>query len=133
MVSSTHEDLVCRIKDCINTEYAAFRPRILIDRVGPLGEQKPRSLEGYIPDIYCTFSRSDLVIVGDAKTPRDLESVHSMRQYEWFFRHLALHKEGLLVVATLWPSTNLAKHLLKKIRDSAGAGHVDIRVLNDLT
>ena len=115
-VSQKHEELVSQLVAWIVTNYATQRPCILTDRVGVLGESRPTSIDGFIPDVYCTLSANNFIIIGDAKTPNDLKSIHTRRQLRAFMRHLSIIGGGQLIVSTQWICTNSVKTILRRLQ-----------------
>lgn len=129
-VSYDHELLVGQIVNWINANHSIENARIFVDKIDVLGAAKPKAIYGYIPDVFCMLRSSGFPIIGDAKTPNDLEAIHTRLQLEAFMKHLSLLGGGKLVVATTWASANSAKAILRRVRDKFGSPNIEILVLD---
>ena len=104
--------------------------QIYCDGVGVLGSAKPKKIGGYIPDLFCTIPSTGHVIIGDAKTPKDLETRHSRDQFEAFAAYLAGRVAGgELVVATRFEWAACARGILSNLAPVRALGVPRVRVL----
>ena len=76
MPSLAHETLVGLIMNWIEKEYNEIDGRIIVDD-NTLGGTKTVRIEGFIPDLFCYFPTINHTILADAKTPNDLETLHT--------------------------------------------------------
>jgi len=74
----------------------------------------PKFSGGYRPDVYYEFE--DLMIVGEAKTSKDIESSHSLQQYESFLRSCSLFKgRAIFLLAVPFAECVVANNIVKQI------------------
>jgi len=130
MVSSAHEELVQMILKWIDQKCPSPDAQVHFDTVGILGNSKPRKIGGYIPDVFCSIPSTGHTIVGDAKTPKDLETRHSRTQLESFANYLAENcSSGELVVATRFEWAPCARRILRGLTPVRTRGIPQVRVL----
>jgi len=76
----------------------------------------PKFSEGYRPDVYYEFE--GLMIVGEAKTSKDVENAHSLLQYESFLRSCSLFQgEAIFLLAVPFTEYATAYNIIKRIKD----------------
>jgi len=92
----------------------------------------PPSIDGCIPDVYCRCPTAGVVVLGEAKTSKDIETQHSRRQFAVYLRHLATFERATLVAAVPWFCVNQTRGLLKRIQQVTDTTHVSIVVLDQL-
>lgn len=130
MVSRTHEDLVAMILKWIDERGFGADAQLFCDKVGILGETKPKSIGGYVPDVYCYVPSANHIIIGDGKTPGDLETRHTKAQLDTFATFLASSKgAGELVVATRFEWAACARSILKSLESVRERGVPEVYVL----
>jgi len=86
--------------------------RILVDSAEGLLAGRPPMLGGYVPDVYAKRFVPRTVVVGEAKTARDLENRHTRAQLVAFLKHCAEFPDSVLVLAVPWHMTRFAKALV---------------------
>ena len=52
----------------------------------------PRVIDNFEPDLYAKEHKMDLLVIGEAKTPQDISSHHSILQYKAYLQTCLLHK-----------------------------------------
>ena len=116
-VSRRHEELVHAIVDWLQTEHP-HGGTLSISAESIFCEHLPNPplINGFIPDVYAVGMLETRTIIGEAKTPRDLETQRSMAQFEAFLTHLSDCQNAQLVIATPWISVNSAKAIIRSIR-----------------
>lgn len=130
MVTEAHETLVKMILSWLDQQGLGGEAQVFTDTVGTLGSAKPRKINGYIPDVYCEIPRLGHTIIGDAKTPNDLETRHTKAQLEAYADYLATHRtSGELVVATRFEWASSARSILKNLAPVRQRGVPAVRVL----
>lgn len=76
-----------------------------------------RMPEGYVPDVY--YNYKNIIIIGEAKSEKDLETSHSIEQYKSYIKYLNLHasngKKCILIIATPWQASISAYKILKTL------------------
>lgn len=93
----------------------------------------PPLVSGFIPDIYAQGIGMARTIVGEAKTPRDLETPRSRAQFDAFLTHLSECQNAQFVVATPWVSVNSAKAIVRSIKKRRQIDSVDVVFLEPLS
>jgi hypothetical protein len=75
----------------------------------------PQFLGGYRPDVYYEFG--DLLLIGEAKTSKDVEKRHSREQYETYIKACAAFQGyAMLFLAVPWMEQATAHNILGKIK-----------------
>ena len=114
--SRSHEELVRAIMDWLQVQHpAAETISISADCIFCEHLPNPPLLNGFIPDVYAVGIAEPRTIIGEAKTPRDLETPRSRAQLEAFLTHLCQCQNAQFIIATPWPSVNSAKAIVRSI------------------
>lgn len=130
MVTEAHETLVKMILWWLDKRDLGADAQVFSDTVGALGAEKPKKINGYIPDVYCDIPRLGHTIIGDAKTPNDLETRHTRDQLEAYADYLATHRtSGELVIATRFEWAGSARSILKNLAPVRERGIPAVHVL----
>ncbi len=95
-------------------------------------ENKPPSIEGFYPDLYCTSVGGEPICIGEAKTLGDLESKHSRQQLTAYLRFLLTFRLGLLVVAVPWHAVPAARSLVRAIQRQSNTRAVNTHFIEKL-
>lgn len=133
-VSQCHENLVLAILNWLQIQrQAAGEISISADCVSCGHLPNPPALNGFIPDVYAVGIVQTITIIGEAKTPRDLETPRSRAQFESFIMHLANLRMSQLVIATPWVSVNSAKAIIRSIKKKQSVDNVDLVFLEPLS
>jgi len=85
---------------------------ILVDSAESSLSGRPPLLGGFVPDLYAKRLRLSSIVVGEAKTARDLENRHTRAQLIAFLEHCAEFPDSVLVLAVPWHMTRFAKALM---------------------
>lgn len=105
---------------------------ILVDSADSNRYSKPPTICGFIPDLYARRDPVGGIIIGEAKTPGDLENHHTRAQLAAFLRKCAEDAGSVLVLATPWHSERTAKAVLRHVQRRTDMNHVDAIVLEQL-
>lgn len=105
---------------------------MLIDDPSTCPGNFPPNIEGYVPDMFLRTSTSQQLIIGEAKSPGDLETRHSREQLAAYLRYLALHPNSVFVIAVPWFVVNQAKSLIWSIQKRNNALNVNLVFLEKL-
>ena len=131
--SATHIGLLMKLVEYVRTSAEDVQQLALLhDLPGIIGCDKPPKLGSYRPDLYATDAPTTMVIVGEAKTSRDLETTHSKEQIRSFLRHLAMYPGSQLILAVPWSSRARAQHLLAVLSKESGLNNVKMVVIDDM-
>lgn len=129
-LSNTHIELVKAItnwiqQNCTADECAAM----LVDIPESSATNKPLKIGGYIPDVYVKL---DNPILGEAKTKKDIESIHSRQQYAAYIKHLRMYEKAVLLLAVPWDSVPQVRSLIRSIQKMHNAMHVKSIIIEKL-
>ena len=104
---------------------------ILSDSPDSMPNQKPGVIQGYLPDLY--IDTGEVLVIGEAKTPDDVERKHSIDQYYAFLKECAAYDgEANFLLSTTWDLVATAKNLLTRINNKIGSQRTKILVLCEL-
>ncbi len=92
----------------------------------------PPTILGHRPDVYALLPGTTGVIVGEAKTPSDLETRRSQDQLSAYLRYCAGQRDSRLVVAVPWTHEASARVLLSVIKKNIGTEFVQTNVMSHL-
>lgn len=88
----------------------------------------PPQLEAVRPDLYARARVTRHVVIGEAKTTFDIETVHTAIQLSTYFRHLAAEESGELLLAVPYLCAGQAHRICRRIRQLAAAESVPFEV-----
>ena len=129
-VSSTHINLVRAMGNWINQNCPPNETALmLLDLPETAAGNHPPSIGNYKPDLYVKSGR---LILGEAKTARDIETMHSREQYAEYFKYLGQYQKSLFIMAVPWDCVPLTKSLIRRIQNNAAAVHVQTVILEKL-
>lgn len=129
--SVVHTRLVERLELHVRTSHLPPRGLLILADHHSYDRNRPGRIGGYLPDLYASDLPTTFEIIGEAKTPADLETPRSARQITAFLDHLALRPGSTFYLCVRVFSQGRARALLKRLR---GPGHerVDVRVIADV-
>ena len=94
----------------------------------------PPIIHGHRPDLYA--ETNDILILGEAKPPRDLESARTERQLKTFMQYVEEKKSRHLLLAVHWSTAATANAVLRNLahnwRDVRDRIHI-LDGINELT
>lgn len=97
--SALHAMLVDRLIGVVRNRHSCRRGlNLFADHQSTTGS-RPWSIRGFTPDVIAGDLPETFQVLGEAKTPGDLESERSLRQLSAFIGHLSDHPCGFLYVA----------------------------------
>ena len=94
--------------------------------------KKPPLISDHCPDVFVPKTNSFNMIIGEAKTLRDVETVHTINQFKAFLKFCELNHPSLFVLAVPWPVTRLARNLVKNIQVKTDTRNVRTFILENL-
>ena len=131
--SASHMRLVQSLVAWIAAEYFGGESKhILVDAPEKSPQSKPPCIGGAVPDA-AAYLPSGGIVIGEAKTSRDIENRHTEGQFCTFLRFCKFHEDSVLVVAVPWPAEALAKNRLKFLKRRDGLATVRTVVLERLS
>ena len=105
---------------------------ILVDSSVSREGARPPSIHGYIPDVFIGSCGKCDLLIGEAKTARDLENRHTRAQLTAFLRRCALEPKSTFVMAVPWQMERFARSLIHVLQQRNGVGAVRAVVLEKL-
>jgi hypothetical protein len=105
---------------------------VLADQPCCSRDRKPPRVGRFVPDVYVPKTAHSGLIIGEAKTARDLESRHTVEQMEEFLRACQDRKDSFFVLATPWYATRLAKALVRDVASRTRSENVTSIVIDQL-
>ena len=105
---------------------------VLTDSADIESPYRPPTIEGYVPDAYVMLNEQGRVVIGEAKSMRDLENPHTTAQVRAFLRRCGLAEGSTFIMAVPWPIERLAKALLTNFRVREGLHQVETVVLSEM-
>jgi len=107
-----------------NLGLCVYRDTALADR-----EDKPRRINGYVPDILALTVPASFTIIGEAKLHRDLDTPHSRSQLRAFLRFLRYTPDPHLMLAVPVAAHAAAYALMQSLQWLEGAANVEIEIV----
>ena len=86
-------------------------------------------LRSVCPDLYARENVAPHVVIGEAKTSRDLDNLHTDKQLYEYFVHLSTEPSGELLLAVPLMSAGAAHRLCRAARARVGCGTVPFEVM----
>jgi len=80
-----------------------------------LDYQNPKIINGYRPDVFAFGHKNNPIIIGEAKSPGDIENIHTNNQLYSFLNYLVKYDPSYLIFSTRWDKVNLSKNNIKYI------------------
>ena len=91
----------------------------------------PPSIAGFIPDAYVSPNLQGGIVIGEAKSIRDLENSHTEGQVIAFLRRCRLVNGSVFILAVPWPIERLARTFLTNLQARAALPQVETIVISD--
>lgn len=85
MESKKHHNLVKMILN-YSGKISGVESKLIQSDIFEINGNVTKMKEGYIPDIYYNFN--NIVIIGEAKTSKDIDCQHSMLQFDSYIKFL---------------------------------------------
>ena len=113
--SNQHIELVKHLEHYIRKTHEPPGGFVLYSDIGGGVENSPQMVNGYIPDIIASDVPSTFQVIGEARTPRDLNSNRSRKQILAFLDFLSLYPKSYFYLAIPTFSLPNANRLLNEI------------------
>jgi len=111
--SASHIFLVEQLADKITKKNKIDINQSYIDH--PNSRLKPQKVNGYIPDFYYKDSIGSKLIIGEAKTYKDVLCKHTIEQVTAFIKKCSEYDISVFVFAVPWQLVNYSKRMIRKI------------------
>lgn len=129
--SGLHRNLVQALADAIAGDPVwAKHPIVYCDIQVGMCQDLPPIIGGNRPDVYARDLATSLSIIGEAKTPDDIDNRHTFAQLASFFHHLRHQPAGELWMGVPWMSAGTAFRVCKHVRTISNAQHIPFRVVS---
>jgi len=76
----------------------------------------PPVIGGFRPDVYLAPGKSNVLVIGEAETAKDLERNHTVAQLSAFLGYCVSYPGALVVVAVPWYVVRCARSLLRHLQ-----------------
>lgn len=130
--STSHIALVSSIAKWLEKQEYFGSLITLADIPSSIGASKPPIVGGFAPDVWAKNIENGSVIIGEAKTLRDIENRHSSEQFSAFLKFCNDNKPSLLVVAVPWMMVNCAKSHIEYLKRKTRTEGVQVVFLDML-
>ena len=90
----------------------------------PEAPEKPELIGGYRPDVLARDIPQSVTIIGEAKTPGDVDNSHTRNQIRAFLRFLSFQPQPTLVIGTRWHALPTAIRIVTGLADQLELGRV---------
>lgn len=130
--SASHIRLVSSIVRWIaDTHFRGDKGHVLVDSPDGDARTKPPRIGDAFPDAYATLP-SGGIIIGEAKTPRDIQTQHTEGQLRSYLSACSLIPDSIFVFGVPWEYAATAHNLLKFLKRGENILHVKSVVLDYL-
>lgn len=129
--SSRHTRLVERLIAVVTSRHPVPNGMLLLADHYTFGADRPPRIEGFMPDVFASDVPETFRILGEAKTPADLESERSLRQIAVFLDHLALRQSATFYLAVPWHLVPRARGIIRSLRRDEHAA-MQVHVIADI-
>lgn len=94
--------------------------RSFIEADSPDSIKRPdRTIDNFVPDVL--FDSGDQLIIGEAKTPEDVDRSHSLSQYKSYLSACMSHiGYSCLVICVSWDTFVSTKNIFRKLKKDMG-------------
>jgi len=131
--SQSHINLVNDLVHWISMNHLNNDPGfVLVDKPNNDRSRRPPPIGDYCPDVFVQNPPAHKVIIGEAKTIRDIENIHTLNQFEAFLNFCNLNQPSLFVVAVPWCMSRFARNLVSKIQMKTETKSVETVILQNL-
>ncbi len=130
--SASHIRLVSSlVKWIADAHFGGDMGHILVDSPDRDARTKPPRVGDAFPDAYATLP-SGGVVIGEAKTPRDMQTEHTEVQLRSYLHACSLSPDSVFVFGVPWEYAATAHNLLKLLKRKENIPHVKTVVLDYL-
>lgn len=120
--SVQHIRLVEALERHVREAHAPPRGLLVLLDHDSYGRDRPHRCGGYSPDLFASDLPPTFEVIGEAKTPADVERPRSRRQLAGFLDHLRLQPFGFLYICVPRFSVPRARSVVAGLRRPEDAG-----------
>lgn len=114
--SAQHVYLVETLIEMVESRHRPSRGLMVFADHHRFGSDRPPTIGGFMPDVFASDVPATFRVIGEAKTPSDLETERSRRQILAFLDHLALYEGSTFYLAVPYFTAPRARFVLKSAR-----------------
>ena len=93
-------------------------------------EKPPRTKENFVPDLY--YCHDGLLIIGEAKTAKDVDREHSISQYESYYDEaVRFNGKAILLFAIPWFTKGTVKNIIRRLNNEK-KGNIEARFITEI-
>lgn len=131
--SNVHRELTKSLIDWIAFEcLGGDNGAILSDTGNAIDGNMPPRIGAFVPDAYVPFASDHSIIIGEAKTAKDIDNRHSSNQVEAFIDYCEKYSDSLFVMAVPWHRVNFTRNMLRAIIKGKGYSNFQFTVIENL-
>lgn len=113
--SLMHMNLVKRLREYATKIIEVDNYPFICEDSSSSVELPPILITGGRPDLYYEYDNQ--LIIGEAKTEKDIRSEHSMKQYFSYLKYCSEYEgDSLLIIAVPWTEVASTKSIMRKIK-----------------
>lgn len=129
--SPLHNQLVRNLREWVESNLEGVEmPFVYSDNGSP--EDRPPNILGHVPDLFYENPVEDMIIIGEAKTPRDIETRRSVRQLRAYLKYASKAQKSHLIVAVPWYVSRTAAAVLRGISRRDNISTVSVIIIPKL-
>ena len=130
--SREHANLVALLRRHVADGYCGGdTSKVLVDSSASKTTTRPPPITGYVPDVYALLDDTGRVVIGEAKSFRDLENLRTEAQLLAFLTRCSHVIHSKFILAVPWPIERLAKSIVGRLQRQNGLCGVGSSVLSD--
>ena len=126
--SDAHRVLIKAVAAAVEKRYPSIT--LYLDLQLFPGDELPPLIDGFRPDVYARDNQTELIVIAEAKTDKDIDRQHTYDQMISFMRYLERHQRGSLILAVTGVGANRAKTMLRFICKELNVKNTTIEVFD---
>ena len=92
--------------------------------------EMPPRIGGHVPDVYARVNSLQQMIIGEAKTRKDIENDHSMSQFRSYLYFCRENPGTRLILAVPWEMRRFVHNLLNRMKDEIDVPMDSVEILH---
>lgn len=129
--SHNHMNYVRKIVEYVKDIPTDFISRYLLVDLPDFPERPTPTLDGYIPDVL--YKDTNIIIIGEAKTIRDVENDHTERQINSYIEEVRCHKGTRhIVICSNALSFSHIKNMIVRKKNRENISDISFHILDNI-
>ena len=129
--SHNHMNYVRKIVEYVKDIPTDFISRYLLVDLPDFPERPTPTLDGYIPDVL--YKDTNIIIIGEAKTIRDVENDHTERQINSYIEEVRCHKGTRhIVICSNALSFSHIKNMIVRKKNRENISDISFQILDNI-